>query len=44
MRMFLAAVVVMIGIGVGAKLALDTIQEPADVAFTTKGARIDPGE
>eukprot|EP01037_Dinobryon_pediforme_P005322 gene5322-5375_t len=44
MRMFLVAVVVMVLSGLGAAAFLSTIQKPADVAFATQGARIDPGE
>ncbi len=42
MRMFLLAVVVMIAGGIGAKVALDTIQIPASVGFSTGGARPEP--
>jgi uncharacterized protein YcfJ len=44
MRMFLVAVVVMAISGVGAAAVLNVFQKPADIAFTTKAARIDPGE
>jgi len=44
MRAFIVAVVVMVVIAVGAALVLDTAQKPADVAFATKGARVDPME
>jgi hypothetical protein len=42
MRMFLLGVIVMLLIGVGAAAALDAIQKPASVAFSTGGARPDP--
>lgn len=44
MRMFLLAVVVMVASGIGAAAVLNTIQKPADIAFSTPGARIDPGD
>lgn len=44
MRMFLVAILVMAGLGVGAYFGLNTIQKPADVAFATQGARVDPSE
>ena len=44
MRMFLVAVIVMVVSGIGAAAVLNTIQKPADTAFSTPGARIDPGE
>ena len=44
MRMFLVAFVVMAISGLGAAAVLNVFQKPADIAFTTKGARIDPGE
>jgi hypothetical protein len=44
MRMFLLAVVVMVASGIGAAAVLNTIQKPVDIAFSTPGARIDPGE
>ena len=44
MRMFLLAVLVMVVSGLGAAAFLDTVQKPADIAFSTPGARIDPGE
>ncbi len=44
MRMFFLAVLVMAVAGVGAAAALNTIQKPANQAFATPGARVDPGE
>ena len=44
MRMFLLAVIVIIVSSVAAKLVLDAFQRPADVAFATRGARVDPAE
>jgi hypothetical protein len=44
MRMFIVAVLVMVVTGLGAAAFLNTIQKPADVAFATQGARVDPGE
>ena len=44
MRMFFVAVIVMAVSGLGAAAVLNTIQKPADTAFSTPGARIDPGE
>lgn len=44
MRMFLVAVIVMAVSGLGAAAVLNAFQKPADIAFTTQGARIDPGE
>jgi hypothetical protein len=44
MRVFFVAVVVMVLTGVAAAGILNTIQKPVDIAFATKGARIDPGE
>jgi hypothetical protein len=44
MRMFLVAVVIMVASGIGAAAVLNSIQRPADTAFSTPGARIDPGE
>ncbi len=41
MRMFLVAVVVMVGTAVGAAYVLGTFQKPVGVAFTTPGARPD---
>jgi hypothetical protein len=41
MKAFLAAVFAVIGIGFVASFALETQQRNADVAFSTKGARID---
>jgi Flp pilus assembly pilin Flp len=44
MRMFVVAVIAMVVIATGAWFVLETVQKPVDVAFTTPGARIDPGE
>ena len=44
MRMFLLGFVVMAGLGVGGYFALNTVQEPADVAFTSRFVRVDPAE
>ena len=44
MRMFLIALVAMTALGVGAYAGLTAIQKPADVAFATPGARVDPAE
>jgi len=41
MRMFVVAVVVMVGIAIGASVALNAVQEPVAVAFSTGGARPD---
>ena len=42
MKAFLAAVAVVVGIGFGASILLETYQRTADRAFTGSGARIDP--
>jgi hypothetical protein len=42
--MFLVAFVVMVATGFGAAAFLNVLQKPADLAFSTSGARIDPGE
>jgi hypothetical protein len=42
MKAFLAAVVAVIAIGVGASVVLETYQRTADKAYTGPGARIDP--
>lgn len=42
MKAFLAAVVVVVGISIGASILLETYQSTADRAFTSSGARIDP--
>ncbi len=44
MRMFLLGFVVMAALGVGGYFALNTIQEPVDVAFTDHFVRVDPAE
>ncbi len=44
MRIFTVAVIVMIGMAVGGFYALNVLQIPADVAFSTPGARVDPVE
>ncbi len=44
MRMFVVAVVTMIVLATAGSLVLNAVQEPADVAFTTKGARPDLAE
>ncbi len=41
MRMFLVALVVMVGVSVAAALVLDVYQRPVGVAFSTAGARPD---
>jgi hypothetical protein len=41
MKAFLAAVLAVIGIGVIASFVLETQQSTSDVAYSTKGARID---
>jgi hypothetical protein len=41
MRMFGVAVIVIIGVAVGAYYALNTVQKPVGVAFSTGGARPD---
>ena len=41
MTSFIAAVLAVIGIGVGASLLLETQQRTADTSFTTTGARVD---
>lgn len=41
MKAFLAAVLVVVGISVGASMLLETYQRTADRAFTGPGARID---
>jgi hypothetical protein len=44
MRMFGVAVIVIIGVSVGAYFALGTLQQPVGVAFSTGGARPDLAE
>jgi hypothetical protein len=39
MKAFLLAVIVAIGMGVGAAALLETQQKPADAAFSTGGVR-----
>jgi len=41
MRMFAVAVIVIIGMAVGAAYVLDMVQKPVGVAFATPGARPD---
>ena len=41
MKAFIAAVFALVGISVGAAFLLETQQRTADVAYATKGARID---
>jgi hypothetical protein len=41
MKAFLAAVLAVIGIGFVASFVLETQQRTADVAYSTKGARVD---
>ena len=41
MTSFLAAIVAVIAISIGASMLLETQQRTADAAFATKGARID---
>lgn len=41
MTSFIAAVLAVIGIGIGASFLLETQQRTADQAFTTSGARVD---
>jgi hypothetical protein len=42
MRVFLAACLAIVVVMVGAYFALNAVQRPSGVAFTTEGARIDP--
>jgi hypothetical protein len=42
MRAFLAAVAICLVIAIAASFVLDAYQQNADIANTTKGARIDP--
>jgi len=43
MRSFILALFTILVVGLGAHLVLENLRPPADVAFTTPGARIDPG-
>jgi hypothetical protein len=44
MKAFVAAVICAAAIGFGASSILNTLQQTADVAFSTQGARVgDPG-
>ena len=40
MRAFVTAVIVAVGIAVGAGLVLNKLQEPASVAFSTEAVRL----
>jgi hypothetical protein len=42
MKAFIAALLVIAGIGFGAATLLETYQRTADGAYTTSGARIEP--
>jgi hypothetical protein len=42
MMAFLAALLVMIGIGFGAAFSLDTLQRTVDNKYQTEGVRLDP--
>ena len=44
MRMFLAAIVVIVGVATGASVVLNHFEKLSNVAFATDGARIDPAE
>jgi hypothetical protein len=41
MKSFLAAILAIVGIGLVSSLLLETQQRTADVAYSTKGARVD---
>jgi hypothetical protein len=41
MTSFIAALVAVVGISIGAALVLETQQRTADTAYATKGARVD---
>jgi hypothetical protein len=41
MTSFIAAVLAVIGISIGASILLETQQRTADTAYTTSGARVD---
>ncbi|MDB5603993.1 MAG: hypothetical protein JWP25_893 [Bradyrhizobium sp.] len=44
MKVFIAAVICAAAIGYGASFIVSTLQQTADVAFSTEGARVgDPG-
>ena len=41
MTSFIAAVLAVVGIAIGASMLLETLQRTADATYTTSGARVD---